>query len=270
MRSSGRLLLALALLLLDGSALARPNPHLQRGIKLLQEMEDARALAELQRALRMRGNSAEAQAEIYVYIGIAQFNLLRTEQARASFGAALDRNPNVDLPPLTSPKIRQVFESVRASRRSVAPQPEPGPEPEPEPPVPTFQPKRPNQPPPVIRRARRPRQVSFWGRYWPALALIGVGVAAAGAGIGCGVTAASEAEKSKDVNLPYEEARAHYDEAGRRALAANVLYGVAGAAALTSAVLFWYYATRRPAEPAASAAVLPARSGVVLRLGARW
>jgi tetratricopeptide (TPR) repeat protein len=268
MRSCGWLVPALALLLLDSSALARPNPHLKRGIKLLHDMEDARALVELQRALRVRDSSADEQAEVYVYIGIAQFNLLRTEQARASFGAALDRNPNVELPPMTSPKIRQVFESVRNRRGAVEPRPEP--EPGPEPPVPTFQPDQQGRPAPVIRRTRRPRPTTFWGRYWPALTLLGVGVAAAGAGVGCGVTAASEAEKSKDVNLPYEEARAHYDEAGRRALAANVMYGVAGAAALTSAVLFWYYATRRPAEPPTSAAVLPLRSGVVLQVGARW
>lgn len=73
----------------------------------------------------------------------------------------------------------------------------------------------------------------FFRRHLGSTIALGVGLAAAGAGIGFGVMAA---QAQDDVSHQYDPAT---DDAGRNnALTANVLFGVAGAAAITAVVLF--------------------------------
>ncbi len=73
----------------------------------------------------------------------------------------------------------------------------------------------------------------FFRRHLGSTIALGVGLAAAGTGIGFGVMAA---QAQDDVSHQYDPAT---DDAGRNnALAANVLFGVAGAAAITAVVLF--------------------------------
>jgi outer membrane biosynthesis protein TonB len=136
------------------------------------------------------------------------------------------------------------------------PAPEPVAEPAPEPaaePAPERKPQPPVEPAPAAAeptpqapKARvveaRPRDEQpappaqgpgFFRRHLGSTIALGVGLAAAGAGIGFGVMAE---QAQDDVSHQYDPAT---DDAGRNnALAANVLFGVAGAAAITAVVLF--------------------------------
>src|SRR5512137_127562 len=98
-----QLLLLAALTVAGGAAQAAPeaNPHLDRGVKLLNDMEDAKAVKELRRALTWPGASSAERAKVHVYIGIAQVNLLNLSGAKKSFRDALTLDATTALPPLT-------------------------------------------------------------------------------------------------------------------------------------------------------------------------
>ena len=68
----------------------------------------------------------------------------------------------------------------------------------------------------------------------------GVGVAALGAAVGMGVAASSSSQRLRDGTVrPQQEAQALYDSARGLNTGANVSYGVAGAALVTAAILFF-------------------------------
>ena len=97
---------------------------------------------------------------------------------------------------------------------------------------------------------------------------LGVAAAAAGSGLGLSLAAQRDAGAANDLSLPHGEAQGIYDSAGRYALSANILFGVAGAAAVTSGVLF-YMGWRRNRNRAVSAAVLPSPSGIAVQVELR-
>ncbi len=252
-------LLALALSLSAASAQARPNPHLQRGIRLLNDMEDAKALGELQRALKLRGQSPEEKARVHLYLGIAQFNLLQAEKARASFRAALELQAAIELPEQTSPKIQQLFQRVRRELGGGTEPTTPS-QPLTTPPPATSPASAPTPPP--------PRPISRVN--WPAWLTLGLAGACGVAGLGLGLSSRSEASQADDLTLPYGAAKDHHDAATSRALAANILFGVAGAAAITSGILFWV-GHRRAAAERPVATVVPLPSGAAVQIsGALW
>lgn len=68
----------------------------------------------------------------------------------------------------------------------------------------------------------------------------GVGVAALGAAVGMGVAASGSSQRLRDGTVrPQTEAQALYDQANTMRTGANVSYGVAGAALITAAILFF-------------------------------
>ena len=91
-------------------------------------------------------------------------------------------------------------------------------------------------------------------------------MAAASAGLALGVTSQAEKHSAEDKSISYDEAQHHADAASSRALGANILFGVAGAAAVTTGVLF-YLGWRR--HRAVSATVVPSVSGAMVRLELR-
>lgn len=244
---------AAALLLLVLPDRAGANPHLAEGLRLLNEMEDTRALAALKRALDWPDNTPKLRAEIYLNIGIAHGNLLHRNAASESFRRALEQDPSITLPDRTSPKIKDLFQRVRAelqqqrSRPPAPPTAEPGP-----------------QPPPL------PPATPASSPYLPAWIVAGVAGGSLVTAIVLGALSKSSSNNAEDISLTYDEAKAHHDKATRRALGANIMFGVAGAAAITSGVLFYLgYRGKEKARTRVSVAAGP--TGVLLRLqGPTW
>jgi tetratricopeptide (TPR) repeat protein len=249
--------LGLALALLT-SAGAHANPHLKQGIKLLQEMENEKAIKSLRRALTWKRNKTHDLAQIHLHLGIAQFNLMQTRAARRSFEKAIELEPAIELPKRTAPKIQEIFDKLRP-----AAQPDPAkPQPPRPPPPSTVSVEPPPPPPPVDTPAVRKTPSST---NWPAWATLGLAVAAGATAAGLAGGTVVENNRAADLSLGTREAEEHRDSAGKYALGANIMFGVAGAAALTSGVLFlvgW-----RKAQTANHVSVVPTLGGAMVQVG---
>lgn len=254
------LLLGAALYLLSAQARAEENADLQRGISLLNNMEDAKALEVFQQILAKPGLSEGDRVQAYLYKGIAHFNLLDKEAARAAFGEALKIYSEVSLPDMISPKIAEFFEEVRRQHRLRNKQ----------------QAAQKTTKAPTSRPIARssssatpsPPKSKRTGLRAGAFATLGLAVAAAGGGLAMGLLSRSEADKAEDLALSYAEAKDHHDRAKTDALVANILFGTAGAAAVASAVLL-YFGYRSEGEPRVS--VLPVDGGALMQVeGLSW
>jgi hypothetical protein len=258
------LLATMGLLFWTPTVEAKPNPHLKKGIKLLNDMEDGQALKEFQRALTLKGIQPEEKAQIHIYIGMTHVNLLSTEAAKKSFRQALTIDPSVALPKMTSPKIKSLFGKVRDEMgiKGVTPPPDTPPDTPPEPPEPppATQPViPPPPPPPPPRLPPEGRPVTFW----LAIASLGAAVAVGSAGLALGLLSRSANDDAGDLKRDYPAAKDLHDTASSRALGANVCFGVAGAAAVASGILF-YFGLRRTEQPRAAASVVPLPTGGAL------
>jgi tetratricopeptide (TPR) repeat protein len=263
MRRTGLLGLLIVLVLSGPTSVeARKNPHLLRGVRLLDRAEDEKALKAFNRALKWRHNRRRELARIHVYLGITHLNLTDEESARSHFRKGLKLNPKIALPEDVSPKIRQLMAQIR---EELAEKPEPG-TPQPMPPV--TAPPRTTPPPAVTPVVTRRKTASAWS-YWPAWTALSVSVAAGGAGLALGLMARSRADEANDLKLPEADAKDKHDSAGTLALTANILFAAAGGAAILSGVLF-YLGSGRPAD-SATAEVIPLRGGALVQLrGVRW
>jgi len=105
---------------------------------------------------------------------------------------------------------------------------------------------------------------------WPAWVTLSLAVATGATGLGLGLSARSENDAAGDLKLTYSQAQEHHDAAASRALGANICFGVAGALAITSGVLF--YVGRKSEKATTSAAVVPLpQGGAVLQVrGTAW
>ena len=242
-------------LALTSPAGARGNPHFKRGVKLLDQAEDEQALEAFRQALKWPGTrSKRNRARIHVYIGITQLNLTNEEEARKHFGIAFRLDPRARLPDGLSPKIEQIAGEVRAQQGSTPAAPPPVVPP----PAPVTSPVT-----PVVTR----RAVSSPWTYWPAWTALGAAVAAGGTGLALGLISRKRADEASDLGLPTSLAQSKHDTASNMALTANVLFGVAGAAAITAGVLFYVGSQRSPA----TAEVVPLRGGALVQVhGLTW
>lgn len=115
--------MAAALLMATAAVAAERSPHLERGRQLLSELEDEAALVVLEEGLRSRGNSSEQLAELYLYLGVAQFNLGNESAALASFQTARVLHPQVSLPEWISPRINALWEKATEAPSTERPGP---------------------------------------------------------------------------------------------------------------------------------------------------
>lgn len=250
------------------------NPHLTRGIKLVDEARDELALKALKRALTWkRGRPAAEQARVHLYLAITYFNLLNRKSAGSHLRQAFKLDPAVAIPSPLAPKLMEFIEAIRGKP---APQPtpvaQPVPQPEPTPPEPPpVAPSRvepPPRPTPPRPATDLPTESSHWGRYWPAWTTLVLAAAAGGTGLALGLLGRSKADEANDLSLPDAKARPLRDTAESMVLSANILFGVAGAAAIASGILF-YVGHRKGAAPVANIAPLRGGAMVVIR-PIRW
>jgi tetratricopeptide (TPR) repeat protein len=250
------LLVVSALCLIPETRAEARNPHLERGISLLDNAHDEDALREFEQALTWKKSPPKERATIHLYLGITQFNLLEESQSARHFREAFKLDPRVKLPADASPKLVEFVDRIRAedSSRSrlaaaakrVSPEVKP---------LPLPPPRRAAVP---LQDEARPRSTN-----WPAWITLGVSVAAGGTGLAMGLLARQRADEANDLSIPYDQAQPRRDSAESLALTANILFGVAGAAAVVSGVLF--IAGRHKSSPAARVARV--RGGAMVHLG---
>ena len=170
------------------------------------------------------------------------------QAAAESFERALKEDRAIRPPPTISPKIVELFEEVLARHKSDIPE-EPTPRPVTTPtPSPTPESELDQESP---------------GTNWPAWITLGAGLAAGGVGIALGVSSRGAREQAEDREIPFSQAQEHLDRANTQALAANILFIAAGAAAVTSGVLFYLGWDR---EEPLEASLAPTPFGLMLQL----
>lgn len=113
--------LAVCLLLLAPgmpASAATPREQIERARQLIDEAEFEAALDLLNDELEQPGNSKETLAQLYQLQGITYLYLGQEAKARESFEQLLAASPEHELPRSSSPKVRQLFDSVRAEVRA--------------------------------------------------------------------------------------------------------------------------------------------------------
>ena len=220
-------MLVLAVLL----AATAPNPFLAEARVHYQGLAYDRCLKRLDQSEHWQ-STVEEEAQVALYRGLCLSGQGRAAEARAEFERGLALAPTLELPAYTSPRIRAVFEDVRAEHPpSDAPR-----KPAELPPLvvaPTSPPAAPAAPALPAAAVVAPRRK---GRKVAAAVVGGVGVAGLAAGVILGLRARQLASESFDAAFA-SEAESTADRARTHAAGANVGYGVAGASALTAGVL---------------------------------
>ncbi len=109
----------------DAAPSANEAVELQRQARVkMRFIEYELAVPLLERALKAELGRHQ-KAELLGDLGICHASLGETERARAAFEGAVTANQLLDLPVGTSPKIRQLFESVRSQGVKTTPAPVP-------------------------------------------------------------------------------------------------------------------------------------------------
>ncbi len=257
-------------------AVEGPNPYLGQAKVFYQGLEFEKCLQRLSQAHRWSSTPEEA-VEIELYGGLCSYNLGKEARALERFAAALQLDPQAQLPAMTSPKIVELFRTVASkverSQKATASVEEPRERPEPkEPKEPRErpEPKEPQDAPRVERRREPPsgelpepepnRLTPHEGpderpvvvipvEGGPPSALVAPvvlgGVAVIGAGVGAffGVQA-KKYEQLANTAVFESDANSFGGAARRDATVANVSYGVAAAAAVTAIVAYFAFSPR--------------------------
>ena len=217
-------------LLLRADPALAGNPKLAESISAYENFEYEDALRGLTQALRHKGSTQEELARIHLYTGLVQFTLGNQAAAEKAFTQALKLRYDIELPPDTSPKISTAFAAVKKTV--------PGPKkPEPPPtdpkPDPLAQKPDPKPKPPIVP----PPPPAPGGRLWTWVAAGVGGAALVGAGVFGGLALSAKADF--DDEQWAGQAAELRDSVETNALAANILFGLGGAALTAALVLFF-------------------------------
>lgn len=216
------------------------NAYLAQAKVLYRALEYPRCVQRLERARETDTTPAEL-VELELYDGLCRFAMGDKVAAAERFKLALRLKPDVELPALSSPKLVEFFEALRAKLPPAdAPTADSSVPSRPPPPPDTtrrldaVEPAAPQAPPAGVDIAPRP---SPSRRRWPLAGGLGAGAfASAAAAIGFGL-AARAAEYEANTSAPsYELAQAAAGRAHTFAIVTNVAWGIAGAAALAAIV----------------------------------
>jgi tetratricopeptide (TPR) repeat protein len=226
-----------ALLCLAPSPSSRAaDPQLAEAISAYENFEYEQALKLLTQVGQKAGLDEADRARVHLFTGLTLFTLGERERAEQAFAQALRLDYQIAPPADTSPKIIAAFQAVKKTIPAPAPKPDPR--------VGTGD-RDPDPPPTVVAPAPSKGRVWTW-------VVAGVGAAAlAGGGLSAGL--AAQAKGDFDDQEWAARAADLKETVETRALAANVLFGVGGAALLTAVVLFFVEDTG-PTAPETSAA----------------
>lgn len=229
----------------DGAPNRGPNPYLEQGRSLYEEVKYEKCLERLARASEWGGPPGE-QVQVHLYAGLCHFNLGNVVEARAHFERAMRVDPSATLPPFTPPKAVSLFEEVRSV---AAPVPVPV-QPQAAPDAPTrveLLPPEGATGPPAAPSSAEPRR-----RVIPAI--LGGAAIAAGAAGSVFAFRAESFERRANVE-PFEStAYALGADARSNATAAWIAFGVATSAA-AAALIVWL--VNPESSPASTDLLLP-------------
>ena len=218
---------------------AKANPFLAEAKVLSQGLNYEKALERLKRAFSWPGTSASEMAEVHLYRGLSHLQLGREQPGREALRAALLADPNIQLPPMCSPKLATAFNQEAASIRPAKPPPEVAPTPPPviaaPPPVETTA-----APLAATAPAEPPAAVQKEHVRWPSYVALAAAVALAGVGGVMGYQARDSASQADKAEFASEHVRLS-DQAQSRAKVANGLYGAAGGMAALGLVFFFVF-----------------------------
>ncbi len=164
---------------------------------------------------------------VHVDLGITFVNLGRAEDARKAFDDALASNPNVPLPAGVPPKIRKLFEDVKAAR-AVAPLPPP--------PAVTVPKEEPPPPPAAVLVA--PVEVQRERMLLAPAVLLGSGAVFILAGASTAMAAQSAGRELSESLHTSAEAQALLSSRASLGTSSYVCYGLGAALAITGAAIF--------------------------------
>ncbi len=238
----GGLALALTVTLLGGGARADENDahrYIVAAVRLFESLEYERALEVLAKA-RPLSRGIQDDVTITLYEGIILAELGRTEQAVAAFREGLLLMPEVRLPVRVSPKLDQQFEQVRSEvKKELAKAVTQAPPPKLPPKDLTVKKLEPSAPPIQGEDYQPSAEVAEAGRSTPVLPFLFAGTAVAAAGVGAyfGLQSREGLGRAEDAAFQ-DETEAHRSRAQQQAGVANVLFAVAGGAAV-GAVISW-------------------------------
>ncbi len=213
---------------------------MQQALRFHDKFDDDRAVA-LLRELLHHGPPVDIAAKAHMYLGIIALDALRVAEAREEFEQAIGIDPTLEPPVLaSSPKVSALYRDVRRKlaasgpeTRSTAVEAAPRPALSPMPPLELTEPP--------------PESPS----HLPAYVVGSVGLACLATGIVLGVVSNSEASLATSPS-PGEyatAAEAAAQTASSERVAADVLFGVALVAGVTSVVLFFTEKPKARAEP---------------------
>ncbi len=218
----------LSLLALSTPAIAQSPATLAGAIAAFNDFDDAKAKATLDRVIAASPTGLDA-AKAHVYLGLIAVNALDSNRARAEFVRALAIEPTVEVPYEASPKARLVFEQAQKQFSRESSQP-----------VDAAHPVRlqTQQVPLVVENGPAPAVATHKAEapphsHVPAYVVGALGLAVFGAGVGFGVWQSSTL-KIADVG----QLTSAQTQAGTQGLVADICFGVGGALAVTSVVLF--------------------------------
>ncbi|MBI5546039.1 MAG: hypothetical protein HY901_19275 [Deltaproteobacteria bacterium] len=256
--------LLLALALAANVRVADSNPYLEEARKQYQTLDYEKTLDLLKKAMSWSGTTSAELAEVHLFRGLCNLQLGREGSGRAAFRAALLADPGLQLPPMTSPKIRQFFRAeadLLAAQTASVSAPEPASSPSeatsaahsPDAPV-AARPPAPLTSPaasphgsslpaqlPLASTPAEPAMTATRERTrWPAFATLGVAVAAAAVGGAFGYQANDLAGQSGDAVYADDHVRLN-ERARDKARVANGLYGAAAGLAVLGGVFFFVF-----------------------------
>jgi tetratricopeptide (TPR) repeat protein len=238
------------------TAVAAPekgNVYLVQAKVFYQGMEFEKCLQRLEQADRVSDLTRQVMADIELYGGLCKFNLGKRDDAESHFRRALQLNPDVTLPPATSPRIAEVFEPVAEQIRRARTDAD------------AVAARQPQVASSNVERAEAeaqdsPRELTLaptaksdaradlvatvpaqGGSKVLPIALGGTSVAAATVATVFAVMANNHAAQANAPATYYADSVALGNDARREMLIGNVLFGVAGTAAV-GAVITWFTA----------------------------
>jgi hypothetical protein len=224
-------LLAIALATsMSAQALAQAeSPALEKGIALFKNLDDEQAATVLRRFLLDRPEAHE-QALAHLYLGLIALNVGDQQLAREEFAETVSADPTVDVPPSFSPKAQLLLDDVRRHilREERARRPPP--------PLVAAPLIVREGPPPAAVTAPEPEAQASSPSHAPAWVTGSIAVAALGTGIAMGLLQQSvngQAVQAADAG----QAASLANQGATYGLAADIAYGVSGAAAIACVVL---------------------------------
>lgn len=236
MRALHRWTLVFAIGWVATAAAQDKNVYLAQAKVYYQGLEFEKCLARLDQASRLPDNSRDTLAEVELYNGLCSFNLGKRDDAVENFKLALQFNPDVSLPPGTSPRIVDTFEPLAAKARADRPT------------ATAEKPKRSDAPREVTLAPTKTADAPLVTAAAPGggskvlpIALGGTSLVSVAVAAVFGSMAKNHEAQANDPATYYADSQALGATAQREALISNIALGVAATAA-AGAVITWIMA----------------------------